>query len=842
MSRLLALTALAPTIFSFGLLAQSAGSVPIIYSTDLFHPHDDPDDHFDLATLFSLPEFDIRAIVLDLGHLQRKAPGDLPVKQLRYLTGRPAPLLTGLQNPLRYPEDKALDQFEPDTPSAILRLLKDSKSKTMLIATGSLRDFAAAFNRDPDLFRAKVARLYIADGNSAGADLQWNPRLDPQAYLRLMRSDLPIYWAPGFGGPETLADLAAGKLATRTYQAYWKFTQGDLLEALPRPLQNYFLYALGRKEPAHEDPIEYLTREKLEEPLRSEVWAQTRHMWSTVTLYDAAARSLYRQDSRWAVLGRPERGYQRAKVYEFIPAAVTLDRDLRTKLNVPANEGAFRVLRVTDTANYQAAMLGSLRGLLAAMPAAESATATDFGKGAGAWPVQGALYEVSPEYFPNHSLNELTARIPRLNQLGVSVIYLTPIFKCLGTAQYLITDFYAINPRYGTEADLKRLVSTAHANGIRVLMDLVTSLTYEGTGIFEQHPDWILRGNDGQRQRYYPMPIFGWALDCMNPEVIRYFTDVARYYVQKFDVDGWRVDSPTDNYDHDKVSGDHTRTKLLRSVRSAVNAVKKDSIFVAEVSGPTVLFGRPESGTEPLFDEMLEAAYDYEYCGFLGGDDKSGYSYVNFDGPVAASKFVRTNLDHLVKGQWTSRQFAESMLNRKILFGRLRANFIENHDTERVAKAFPSQSRALFVLAATMPGIPVVHAGQEIGSKVHPDAGGSRNVVVDWEHGDSGLEAFYTRVLAARRSNPALSGGDFADAWISGDPAIAYVRGLRGSRVLVALNFSSKPARFVAAAPGGALRDELTGAAVPRGSAAAGQIEINLEAYGYRLIRVAADR
>src|SRR5579859_4865194 len=170
-----------PLAFLFGNLACMSGQtgpkkVPVIYPTDLFHPHDDPDDHFDLATLFALPELDIRAIVLDMGHVQRKSPGELPVRQLMRLTGRQIPIVVGLQNPLRYPEDAALDQFVPETPSRILSILNASPSKVMIIATGSVRDVAAAFNRDPSLFRRRVERIYIADGNSAGGDLQWNPR------------------------------------------------------------------------------------------------------------------------------------------------------------------------------------------------------------------------------------------------------------------------------------------------------------------------------------------------------------------------------------------------------------------------------------------------------------------------------------------------------------------------------------------------------------------------------------------------------------------------------------------------------------------------------------------
>jgi hypothetical protein len=57
---------------------QSPSSVPVIYSTDLFHPPDDPDDHVDLATLFALPELDVRAIILDLGRIRPANPGGVP--------------------------------------------------------------------------------------------------------------------------------------------------------------------------------------------------------------------------------------------------------------------------------------------------------------------------------------------------------------------------------------------------------------------------------------------------------------------------------------------------------------------------------------------------------------------------------------------------------------------------------------------------------------------------------------------------------------------------------------------------------------------------------------------
>ena len=65
--------------------AEQKRRVPFVYGTDLFHPHDDPDDHFDLATVFAMPELDVKAILLDLGAKQKNKP--LLFNKTQYLHG-----------------------------------------------------------------------------------------------------------------------------------------------------------------------------------------------------------------------------------------------------------------------------------------------------------------------------------------------------------------------------------------------------------------------------------------------------------------------------------------------------------------------------------------------------------------------------------------------------------------------------------------------------------------------------------------------------------------------------------------------------------------------------------
>ena len=350
---------------------QTALKVPVIYSTDLFHPPGDPDDHVDLATLFSLPELDTRALILDEGEMQTVKSGQVPVKQMMALTGRQVPYAAGLGTALRYPEDKGLNQFSVYQAGVklILKALRESTQPVYIITTGSVRDVMATFNREPQLFREKVARIYVNAGNSGGGDLYWNPSLDPQAYIQLMRAGLPVYWCPCFGGLETLEDLAAGRLPVQQYQTFWQFRQADIFGALSQPWQNFFLYALGQKIVSQVDPIAYLSRAP-EPALRAEQWKQNRNMWSTASIIHASGRKLYRGKDSWAALREAKPGTTSSEVFDFIPAEVTIDVDLHVTEKFTDVTGSFRLFHILDLENYAKAMLTSLRRLLAEMPLA----------------------------------------------------------------------------------------------------------------------------------------------------------------------------------------------------------------------------------------------------------------------------------------------------------------------------------------------------------------------------------------------------------------------------------------------------------------------------------------
>jgi hypothetical protein len=351
---------------------ENADKIPVIHCTDLFHPPNDPDDDVDLATVFCLPQLDLRAIILDQGQLQAVAPGRIPIEQMEALTGRNVPSATGLGTPLRYPEDKGLNQF-PNYQGAvelILRILRKSEQKVVFTIVGSARDVVAAYNRDRELFDKKVARVYFADGNSGGGDFQWNPLVDPQAYIRLMTSDLPVYWCPAFGKQDTVEEIVTSRLKPDAYRVYWKFRQSDVFAGLPIPLQNYFLYALSRKDPVLAEPIAYI-HQPTDKQLRDQQWKETRYMWSTAAIYDAAGCGLYRKGESWVASGHPPPGFEKAFVYEFVPARISIDRDLRITLDFTGAPKQVKVFHLLDPTNYQTAMQWSLRQLLSRIPLGE---------------------------------------------------------------------------------------------------------------------------------------------------------------------------------------------------------------------------------------------------------------------------------------------------------------------------------------------------------------------------------------------------------------------------------------------------------------------------------------
>ena len=343
-----------------GLAAEARGArrVPVIHCTDLFHPHVDPDDHFDLASVYAFPEFDLKGVVLDQGRQQLTQPGKMPVAQMNRITGRSVPAAIGLAEPLKNPHDKALAQsaeFQGGV-ELILRVLRESREKVRLSAVGSMRDVVAAYNREPGLFRKKVAMVLAFIGEASDQSFQeWNVKLDPQAYVGLMRSGLPVYWVPCFDG---------GAWQNKGHASFWRASHRALLaDATPEATQ-FFIYAL-EKEMA--EPLAFLSQPV--DPVRQErLLAGTRNLWCTAVfgvmsgrevVWDGQRGRLTLPHSNHSGTGGGEKalfGFTEVSIRVSDPGVVSYGK----------GPGSHRVKRfeVLDAAHYEPGMVQATAELL----------------------------------------------------------------------------------------------------------------------------------------------------------------------------------------------------------------------------------------------------------------------------------------------------------------------------------------------------------------------------------------------------------------------------------------------------------------------------------------------
>ena len=277
----------------------STHKTPVIYSTDLFQPPEDPDDHYDLAMLMALDELDLKAIVFDLSTARRTTDeiGINALRQIEAIAGKPMPeWALGLRDPMRALDDRATNQpqeFQQGV-ELIIRTLRESEEKVVLFLVGSCRDFAVAYNREPELLKEKVKAVYVNAGNGPdGIQFEWNVMLDPYSYNCLMKSGLPIYWAPCFSHvnlrPATPDDVIAGNaFAYSTY--YIVSNQAELMKNASSQLKNFFVYALHKST---EEPLPFLSQTALSIP------ATPRNMWCTGPFLHAAGREIYQHGDQY---------------------------------------------------------------------------------------------------------------------------------------------------------------------------------------------------------------------------------------------------------------------------------------------------------------------------------------------------------------------------------------------------------------------------------------------------------------------------------------------------------------------------------------------------------------
>jgi cyclomaltodextrinase len=301
-----------------------------------------------------------------------------------------------------------------------------------------------------------------------------------------------------------------------------------------------------------------------------------------------------------------------------------------------------------------------------------------------AWAREGVIYSVFPRVFsPTGDLPGVTAKVEELHQLGVTTLWLLPIHpigeeKRKGTlgSPYSIRDYYAIDPAYGTKEDFKRLVARAHQVGMKIIMDAVLNHT-AWDSVLMKYPAFYLH-KDGE---IIP-PVEDWsdvaALNYQNPDVRAYMIKMLKYWVQEFNIDGFRFDAAS-----------MIPLDFWEEVRTELHQIKPDIFLLGEEDVP----------------EALVKAFDMDY----------------------AWKFEAALTDILMKGASATPTLKAALEEERVTFPRRswHLRFSDNHDKERAVVRFGKEAAlAASALIFTLDGIPLLYNGMEVGSSAesHPPA------------------------------------------------------------------------------------------------------------------------
>ena len=270
----------------------------LIHITDLYHPHADPDDHFDLAQIYALVkarDIDLLQIVIDYpANDFHGDPALCAAAQLGEIAGADVPVTVGADvDRFRGRPELWRDARPGDVKASerIIRILSESEEKVYITIVGGCLDTAVALARAPEVFREKCAGIVLNAGSGTNTSrLEWNVALGVKEYAAIFRAPCPVFWNPCFDNIET----GEGR-----YKTYWKFRMSRVFDEIGDPLKAYFAYMLTKSE----DPkyLRYLRR-PADEKLMSELGQLTRNMWCTGSIFSVGGWTVG-TDGRLARLG-----------------------------------------------------------------------------------------------------------------------------------------------------------------------------------------------------------------------------------------------------------------------------------------------------------------------------------------------------------------------------------------------------------------------------------------------------------------------------------------------------------------------------------------------------------
>jgi cyclomaltodextrinase / maltogenic alpha-amylase / neopullulanase len=396
-------------------------------------------------------------------------------------------------------------------------------------------------------------------------------------------------------------------------------------------------------------------------------------------------------------------------------------------------------------------------------------------------------------YAPIHRLwgggaPSVEERLPYLRDLGVDALWLwPPVTTRAPGEEYAIADYFSIDEEWGTAEELRSLVRSAHEVGLRVLLDFVpnhSSIEHryyrasEREGPGSHYWDFYDRKANGEFTHY-----FDWThlpnLNYDNPQVRTMMTEAFAYWIREFDVDGFRVDAAW--------GIKRRRPDYWAPWREELKRIKPDLLLLAEATARDAYY----------FENGFDVGYDWT-------DHPGQWPWQSaWEFPQEIQALLVPSLTNQGSG------YPEDAIVLR---------FLNNNDTGvRFAERYGAElTRVASALQFTVPGIPLMFAGDEIGASYQPYTALDR---IPWKD-RSDLRSWYDGLIRLRETQPALLSREMSVLTTDWGSVIAYVRPRfrGGDPVLVVLNFFRRATPTIEASPAldevlatGVLEDALTG-------------------------------
>lgn len=434
------------------------------------------------------------------------------------------------------------------------------------------------------------------------------------------------------------------------------------------------------------------------------------------------------------------------------------------------------------------------------------------GSAAPTWPLNSVVYQIFPDRFgrSKHTYKAPTWALPRkwdippegrskntpfeyfggdlwgvidhlkhLQDLGVNVLYLTPVFPAGSTHRYDAQTFDVVDPLLGGDVAYRALLDACHDVGIRVIGDI--TLNHCG-----EYHEWFLRAKagdpeyrdfftfDDSLEHGYEcwlgaksLPKFDFRSQRLIDRLITGEESVIRKWL-RFGQDGWRVDVGNMLGRQGAVDLNH---EIARLVRQVVDEEGDDKLLIVEHfhdSGPDLQGDGWHGGmnyaafTRPTWSWLVDRSFDSDWLG------------IPVEIPSTTGKQLISTVNTFVSRMpWQSRLQSWSILS--------------SHDTARIRTVVGSQGRqqAAMILLMTMPGTPMIFAGDEIGAQGR--WGEDSRTTFPWERPEEwDLDTFsqYRTLISLRRSSEALAQGGLR--WIyATDDIVAFLRESANDRLLI---------------------------------------------------------